>query len=66
MRITYYYYYYYYYYFYLAVNKRMAHNTQNIFNLIAKNFGFERYTLSKLDKIIQINGIIFHVIQREI
>ena len=43
--------------FNLAVNKLITDKMQNIFSLINERSGFIKYSLSKLDWIIQINGI---------
>ena len=45
--------------YYLAVNKLTTDNMKNSFSLTTKHSGFIKYSLSKLDKIIQINGITF-------
>ena len=44
---------------FVAVNKVITENTQNIFSLWGTHFGFIRYTLNKVDKIILITYIIF-------
>ena len=38
--------------FYLAVNKLITGNTQNLFSLIAKHYTFIEYSLNKLNWII--------------
>ena len=43
--------------FYLAVNKPITDDKQFIFSLIAEHSGFIKFSLSKVDEMIQINGI---------